>query len=168
MREIRELQEERLQMRAEFEAQLRERDNELRRLEERLQQERHPQLSPPNNRVSISRNESLVRNELGYKLKPDSFDGSVPLREFMTQFDLIARANAWTDSAKTVTLATCLRGKARSVLDGIYEIENLRFEKLKSKLELRFGEGHWLKHITRNLRIGNRNFRKIWLHWARI
>ncbi|EFN68511.1 hypothetical protein EAG_02172, partial [Camponotus floridanus] len=31
---------------------------------------------------------------------------------------------------------------ARSVLDGIFEIENLKFKDLKSKLELRFGEGH--------------------------
>jgi len=30
----------------------------------------------------------------------------------------------------------------RSILDGIFEIENLRFEELKSKLELYFGEGH--------------------------
>lgn len=39
-------------------------------------------------------------------------------------------------------LASSLRGKARSVLDGIFEIESLKFEELKSKLELRFGEGH--------------------------
>lgn len=43
---------------------------------------------------------------------------------------------------KAVALASNLRGKARSVLDGVYEIENLSFEELKTKLELRFGEGH--------------------------
>jgi hypothetical protein len=31
-----------------------------------------------------------------------------------------------------------LKGKARSILDGIHEVENLEFEKLKSRLELRF------------------------------
>jgi len=31
--------------------------------------------------------------ELGYKLKPDNFDGTVPLREFFAQFEFIARAN---------------------------------------------------------------------------
>jgi len=31
---------------------------------------------------------------LGLKFKPDNFDGSVPLREFLTQFDLIARVNS--------------------------------------------------------------------------
>jgi len=138
MREIRELREERQRMRADFEAQLQERDSELRRLEERRRQEQHfLQLSPSNNSNVIPRE----RNELGYKLKPDNYDGSVPLHEFITQFNFVARANAWADSAKTIALATCLRGKARSVLDGIFEIENLRFE-LISKLELRFGEGH--------------------------
>lgn len=62
------------------------------------------------------------------------------------QFNLIARANAWNDLLKTVALALSLREKARSVLDGVIEIVNLRFEELKLKLELRFGEGH-LAHI---------------------
>lgn len=30
--------------------------------------------------------------ELGYKLKPDSFDGTTSLQEFFSQFRLIARA----------------------------------------------------------------------------
>ena len=31
--------------------------------------------------------------DLGYRLKPDTFDGNFPLREFISQFDLIAQAN---------------------------------------------------------------------------
>ncbi|KAL6258264.1 hypothetical protein P5V15_010201 [Pogonomyrmex californicus] len=46
----------------------------------------------------------------GIKLKPDTYDGNVPLREFLTQFDLIARANGWGNSEKAVMLASCLRG----------------------------------------------------------
>jgi len=79
---------------------------------------------------------------VGIKLKPDTFDGTVPLRDFLTQFNLIARINAWSDAVKAVALASSLRGKARAVLDGISEIENLKFEELQSKLELYFGEGH--------------------------
>jgi len=79
---------------------------------------------------------------VGIKLKPDTFDGTVPLREFLTQFNLIARTNAWSDEVKAVALASSLRGKARAVLDGISEIESLKFEELRSKLELYFGEGH--------------------------
>ena len=79
---------------------------------------------------------------MGYKLKPDIYDGSVPLREFINQFDLISRSNVWGDSAKAVALASCLRGKARTVLDGIEEIASLTFAELKEKLELCFGDGH--------------------------
>ncbi|KAL6265802.1 hypothetical protein P5V15_002619 [Pogonomyrmex californicus] len=56
------------------------------------------------------------------KLKPDIYDGSVPLREFLSQFELIARANRWGNSEKVVVLASCLRGKARSVLEGGTEL----------------------------------------------
>jgi len=63
-----------------------------------------------------------MRSGLGYKLKPDVFDGDVPLREFLPQFEFIANANDWSDSVKTVALAACLRGRTRSLLDGIAEI----------------------------------------------
>ena len=79
---------------------------------------------------------------VNFKLKPDIFDGSVPLRKYFTQFELIAQASNWEDSTKAVALASSLRGKARSVLDGITELENLSYGEIKSKLELRFGEGH--------------------------
>jgi len=154
MEEIKQLRQERLQQQTHFEAMLQQRDEELRRLEERFFERERPenQLSPLQHRDRISNlsaRNSLVCDsahnnniELGYKLKPENFDGSVPLREFLAQFDLIARANGWSSFQKTLALAACLRGKARSVLDGISEIENLEFTDLKSKLELRFGEGH--------------------------
>jgi len=68
--------------------------------------------------------------------KPDVFDGDIPLREFLSKFELIARANDWSDSAKTVVLAACLRGKACSVLEGIAEIDLILFSELKAKLKL--------------------------------
>lgn len=51
------------------------------------------------------------------QLKSDIFDGTVSLREYMGQFELIARANGWDDNLKAVFLAANLRGRARSVLD---------------------------------------------------
>jgi len=163
MQEIQQLRAERLQQHADMEEILRQRDDQLRRMEERLQQQqaqieaqlqvqrqeaqqRQIQLSPPNNRAAINldlrENNNFNLNGLGFKLKPDNYDGNASLQEFLTQFNLIARANAWNDIFKTVVLASCLRGKARSVLDGILNIENLSFDELKGKLELRFGEGH--------------------------
>ncbi|KYN29444.1 hypothetical protein ALC57_01111 [Trachymyrmex cornetzi] len=83
------------------------------------------------------------RLETHVKLKPDTFDGSVPLREFIAQFDLIARANRWDVETKAVVLASCLRGKARAVLESV---QNLDFVELKSKLELCFGEAQSLQN----------------------
>ncbi|KAM0730354.1 hypothetical protein ACS0PU_002683 [Formica fusca] len=164
MREIRELREERLQQRADFgtqlrqhdeqravfEAQLRERDEALRGMEQRIRLlDNNNQVSRPINRnflpniaPNFERDARVnINTELGFKLKPDIFDGTVPLREFFSQFELIARANRWSDAAKSVALISCLRGKARAVLECVVNIENLDYAELKSKLELRFGEG---------------------------
>ena len=132
LREDRRLQQER---EAELLTRLQQRDDALQRFEQ-------TQLSLSNNilpanGVTFAENS---RYELGYKLKPDVYDGSVPLTEYLNQFNLISRSNGWSDSAKTVALASCLRGKARTVLEGIAEIESLTFSDLKAKLELRFGE----------------------------
>jgi len=92
-------------------------------------------------RDSVREHGAGVRENLGYKLKPDTYDGETSLREFLLQFELIARANCWNDATRAVALANCLRGKARSVLECI-QIENLEYGELKEKLELRFGEGN--------------------------
>ena len=64
-----------------------------------------------------------------------------PLHEYFSQLNLIARANNWDDATKTIALASSLRGKARSVLETVEDVERLDFAELKAKLELRFGEG---------------------------
>jgi len=121
LREIRQLREERQQERDNFEMRLRQREEELRRLEAGVLQRIPQQLSPSNNgnndrSDSGNFNENAVMNELGYKLKPDNFDGTAPLREFFSQFELIAPANRWNDEVKIIALASCLKGRARAIL----------------------------------------------------
>ena len=81
--EIKQLHEERLRQQADFEAMLRQRDEELQRL--------RSQLSPFRNRASgdsgarnADARETDARAAIGFKLKPDTFDGTVPLREFFS------------------------------------------------------------------------------------
>jgi len=146
LRQMRGEREQQQQQREQLETALRLRDEEIQRLQG------HYQLSPTNNReISGMRlNENLGNDtrssfnfsQLGYKLKPDIYDGSAPLREFLAQFELISLANKWDNFTKSVALATSLRGKARSILDGEEGLENLSFSELKAKLEFRFGEGH--------------------------
>lgn len=62
--------------------------------------------------------------------------------EFLSQFSLIARANGWNDENKGIALASSLRGKARSVLENIENLDAINYTEFKTKLELRFGNGH--------------------------
>lgn len=151
-------QREQQQIQKELRAQLEERDSALKRLEERL----NKQMSPSNNNISASANESRnvamhiglnntgmnVEGErvfAGLKVKSDTYDGTVSLREFLVQFSLISQANGWNDSAKAVALASCLRGKARTVLN-TDNLEKITFEEIKAKLELQFGESELMQN----------------------
>jgi hypothetical protein len=135
---------------------MRRRDEEVQRLRESVQQlqgvreepeRQERQLSLSNN--FLSRGEGganilageEIRVGLGFKLKPDTFDGTIPLREFLLQFNFIADANSWSRREKALALVSCLRGKARSVLESLENFDRLEFDELVSKLELRFGEG---------------------------
>lgn len=114
----------------------------LRRREKELSHIRQLSLS---NNINIHReneseipriSESNMSVALGYKLKPDTYNGSAPLREFFLQFFLIARGSEGN------CIPSSLRGRARFVLQTIKNAQNLNFEELKSRLELKFGEGH--------------------------
>lgn len=96
--------------------------------------------------VNASANPSNVNSNTGvnananFRLKPDTFDGTAPFSEFMTQFSIIACASGWDDATRAMALAACLRGKARSVLDAAESEGGFGFAELKERLELRFGE----------------------------
>lgn len=140
LEEMRKMREEQARRETELTARLRQLEDELLR--------QGNELSPSILRAGNSQGgntgdagEVNMRAELGIKLKPDTFDGRVPLREFLSQFSLIARANKWDDATQSMVLAASLRGKARTVLETIENIENLNLSELTSKLELLFGEG---------------------------
>ena len=77
---------------------------------------------------------------LAYNLKPNIYDGTTPLSEYLNQFNLIARSNSWNDEKKMLTLASSLRNNAKSVLSSFKDTENLDLKTLLEKLEARFGE----------------------------
>ncbi|KAI4475972.1 hypothetical protein M0804_013957 [Polistes exclamans] len=77
---------------------------------------------------------------LGYAVKPDTYDGEGNLEDFLSHFELVARANSWDESARALALATSLRGEARAVLQAFGDREEFLFAALKSRLELRYGE----------------------------
>lgn len=145
LREERRTEQRERDFREQVEAHLRERDATMTRLEERLTlYQISPSINTPlqESACDPARVAGAGGDRAPLRLKPDTFDGSAPLREFLSQFTLVARANGWVEPAKTIALASCLRGKARAVLGsvGIDDLETLTFEELKSKLDLCFGE----------------------------
>lgn len=107
--EMRKLREEQERREKELEARIRRQEEELQRLRrESSRATREPfQLSPSSNIASrgmgfdftsartfnfanpagirfVRTGEGDTRNELGFKLKPDTYDGTVPLREFFS------------------------------------------------------------------------------------
>jgi len=66
---------------------------------------------------------------------------SVPLARVFNVFDLIARINL-ARSGEDSRVDVELEGKSAydRIFDGIFE--NMKFEELRSRLELHYGEGH--------------------------
>jgi len=107
------------------------------------------------------------------------YDGSAPLHEFFAQFNLrphepLKRANKDHYFGFVFARQSVCRGKHAKFreLESMQNLENLQFEELKSKLEMRFGETTKLlftyKTIIRNILIENRNSEKISLLWVLI
>jgi len=69
-----------------------------------------------NTNFGFSGMNAFPREQFIYKFEPDTYDGTASLREFLTQFNLDARANCWNDGAKAYVSASNLRGEAHSVL----------------------------------------------------
>lgn len=112
---------------------LRKENEELRKELRQLQTQLSALLTTSANTTENVARETPVN--LGYKIRPDTYDGTTSFREYLVQFLLIADASEWNSAPKGIALAGALRGKARSVLEGI---SHLDFEELKMKLELRF------------------------------
>lgn len=77
---------------------------------------------------------------LSYLIKPDNYDGKKLFREFLAHFEFVAKANNWNESAKTVALALCLWGRARSVLELVKDLFKLSFLELKAVRDVFLGK----------------------------
>jgi len=65
------------------------------------------------------------RGQMDIKLKLDSYERNAPLREYFAQFNLIVRANRWREETKTAILMSCLRGRARAILENLQNLKSL-------------------------------------------
>ena len=88
--------------------------------------------------------------------------------EFFAQFGLIARANRWMSETKTAVMI----GGRHAQLESVQNLDDLSFEDLKTKLELRLGKLSLGKVIICSLLIGSRNLKKkysvLWFRYREI
>ncbi|KAL2749227.1 hypothetical protein V1477_002167 [Vespula maculifrons] len=69
---------------------------------------------------------------LGYSAKSDNYNGTEHFREFLAHFEFVTKTNCWNEPAKMIILVSCLRRKARSVLETAKKLSELTLSELKS------------------------------------
>lgn len=94
--------------------------------------------------ASIVQNSTGTREkvEINCKVKPQLYDGSDDLEEYLTQFNLLAELNNWNTKTKALFLASSLNGVARAILNEISEPERHCYESLVDALKSRFGSAN--------------------------
>ena len=73
------------------------------------------------------------------KLKPQHYDGTEDLDDYLSQFELLADLNCWNYESKSLYLAGSLKGDARTLLTGLCSLQRRDYDSLVQILTLRFG-----------------------------
>lgn len=79
------------------------------------------------------------RNEVNCKIKPQIYNGSDDLEEYLTQYTLVSELNGWKESTKALFLASSLSGGARALLNEMSDNERHNYQSLVEALRNRFG-----------------------------
>ena len=101
----------------------------------------HLSQSCPNSSMNTSHNlrtQSRENNNC-FKMKPQNYDGGSDFEEFLCQFEITCEINAWKYKEKSLYLANCLTGVARSLLNNLDSDGRRDYDTLIEKLRHRFG-----------------------------
>ena len=74
-----------------------------------------------------------------FRMKPQQFCGTTDFDEFLSQFEITCEINAWQYRQKSLYLANCLTGDARSILSELDHDVRRDYNTLVEKLANRFG-----------------------------
>ena len=74
-----------------------------------------------------------------FRIKPQQFCGTTDFDEFLSQFEITCEINAWQYIEKSLYLANCLTGDARSILSELEHDGRRDYNTLVEKLANRFG-----------------------------
>ena len=90
-------------------------------------------------------------------MKPDTYDGSGTLEDFLSHFEVLAELNNWDVNLKAKYLATSLRGAAQGVLSDMSRETRGDFGSLVATLKRRFGNENQVDLFRAQLRSYRRN-----------
>ena len=76
------------------------------------------------------------------KIKPQIYNGSEDLEDFLTQFDVTSEINEWNYAEKSLYLASSLSGGARAVLSELNGSERRDYYALVERLQDRYGSAN--------------------------
>ena len=84
-------------------------------------------------------------------VKPEPYDGSDDWEEYITQFEVCAELGKWRDIDMALTLASALRGPARTFYISLPQMERRNYGILVQRLGARFGsakqDSRWLSRL---------------------
>ena len=87
--------------------------------------------------VQCNSQPSLDRSQC--KIKPQNYNGATDFDEFLSQFEIVSELNGWLYREKSLYLASCLTGDARSLFSELDYEGKRDYSTLVAKLAGRFG-----------------------------
>ena len=119
----------------------------------------HLSQSCPNSTIDKSHNLSTQTkgNNNHFKMRPQNYDGSSDFEEFLCQFEITCEINAWKYKEKSLYLANCLTGVARSLLNELDSDGRRDYDTLIVKLRNRFGSVYQSEIYRTQLKSRTRN-----------
>ena len=93
---------------------------------------------PSQNNNSQNRSVAHPGSKLG-KMKPQPYDWSEDLDEYLTHFNIVAKLNGWNETAKSLHLAGSLTGGARALLNDLDPQKREDYDSLVDALTHRYG-----------------------------
>ena len=91
------------------------------------------------------------QNQGSVKMKPQCYDGSEDLDEYLSHFEILSDLNSWGYETKSLYLAGSLKGDARTLLTELSPMERRDFQSLVKILNLRFGSVNRAEIFKANL-----------------
>ncbi|MCG8078445.1 MAG: hypothetical protein JAY75_19670, partial [Candidatus Thiodiazotropha taylori] len=91
------------------------------------------------------------------KMKPQHYNGATDFDEFLSQFEITSDLNGWQYREKSLYLASCLTGDARSLLSELDYDGRRDYKTLIEKLAHRFGSVNRSEIYRTQLKSRNRN-----------